>query len=111
MYDILGFDKMLYALGSAKDRYYQSILHELMETITVEDAILLYKKGEDVTFLNDEQRYCIFKEYNFSYIKSLSSSWFLFPYNALSLKIYILHLLKNLYYLSLLKVIEINFYL
>lgn len=64
-------DGLTAALGSAKDRYYQSILNELLETITVEDAILLYKKGEDVTFLNDEQRYCIFKEYNFSYIKSL----------------------------------------
>lgn len=64
-------DGLTAALGSAKDRYYQSILNELMETITVEDAILLYKKGEDVTFLNDEQRYCIFKEYNFSYTKSL----------------------------------------
>lgn len=64
-------DGLTAALGSSKDRYYQSILDELMETITVEDAILLYKKGEDVTFLNDEQRYCIFNEYNFSYIKSL----------------------------------------
>lgn len=70
-------DGLTAALGSAKDRYYQSILHELLETITVEDAILLYKKGEDVTFLNDEQRVCIFKEYNFSYIKSLLKDFIL----------------------------------